>query len=150
MRELSWASDVAGACLGCTCLVQALVVKDDGRGLADDMAEGVVSAEVDEEYASALREASSGDFLHQNEKLVAHTAEVWAEGVMEHLVGSILEYFRKEGRRVLDRVRTKTRNDEYTGKFKQQRMAVFCSDCFRRGFELKKVLAWNLLTMLLS
>lgn len=28
------------------------------------------------------------------------------------------------------------------------RMAVFCSTCFRRGFQVKRVLPWNLLTMM--
>ena len=126
----------------------AYSVKDDGQGDADDAAEGLVSGAVDAEYAAALREASSGEFLHENETLVAHSAEEWAEGVMEHLVGSIPEHFRKEGRSVLERVRAETPNAEYPGKFTQQRMAVFCSTCFRRGFQLKQVLAWNLLSML--
>ena len=123
-------------------------VEDDGKVDADVMADLELSAELVAEYEAALQEASMGWSLQENETLVAHTAEEWAEGVMENLVGSIPEHFRKEGPSVLCRVRTKTPTTQYTGKFTKQRMAVFCSTCFRRGFQLKKVLPWNLLTML--
>ena len=122
------------------CMPLANSVKDDCQGDADDTAEDEVSAELYADYAAALREASMGESLHENETIVAHTAEEWAEEVMEKLVGSIPEHFRKEGPSLLeDRVRTKQ---------PRNRMAVLCSTCFRRGFQVKKILAWNLLTML--
>jgi len=118
-------SDVVGEALLADDVVSAARTDDVVVGealLADD----VVSA------------ARTDDVVSRTSSAVA-----FAKGI-----GNLIENIPEHHREAYFPLRDSIRDEMPTHPTVDGRQAVLCSHCFRRGFQLKRVLPWNLLTML--
>ena len=126
--------------------VKEEVKEDDERERDEDSVLFVVHPFFVRSWEDVLNESLQTDdvvSVLEDEVISASTATGFAKEVVHSLIEHIPERHRHV-KGLLDRI-----TDEMpTHPEVEDRIAVFCGTCFRRGFQVKKVLPWNLLTML--